>query len=79
MAASFLHGVETIEIDKGPRPVQLVKSAVIGLIGTAVAGAVNEPIIITSEKDFAQFGVELQRVERIERLDALRVGEGHIR
>ena len=33
MAANFLHGVETIEIDKGPRPIRTVKSAVVGLIG----------------------------------------------
>ena len=32
---SFLHGVEVIEIDTGPRPIQTVRSAVIGLIGTA--------------------------------------------
>lgn len=71
MAASFLHGVETIEIDKGPRPVQLVKTAVIGLIGTAVAGAVNEPIIITSEKDFAQFGVDVPNSTILDALDGI--------
>jgi phage tail sheath protein FI len=53
---AYLHGVETIEIDSGPRPVTLVKTAVIGLIGTAAAGAVNEPILVTREADFAQFG-----------------------
>ncbi|MCG6372778.1 phage tail sheath subtilisin-like domain-containing protein [Vibrio fluvialis] len=31
----FLHGVEVIEIDDGSRPIQTVKSAVIGLVGTA--------------------------------------------
>ncbi len=31
----FLHGVEVIEIDDGSRPITTVKSAVIGLIGTA--------------------------------------------
>ncbi|MDN3611353.1 phage tail sheath C-terminal domain-containing protein [Vibrio ostreicida] len=38
----FLHGVEVIEIDDGSRPIQTVKSAVIGLVGTApdAAGAV---------------------------------------
>ena len=29
MAANFLHGVETIEIEKGPRPIRTVKSAVV--------------------------------------------------
>lgn len=56
MAANFLHGVETIEIEKGPRAVRLVKSSVVALIGTAKAGAVNENILITKEADFAQFG-----------------------
>ncbi|MDR2452336.1 MAG: phage tail sheath subtilisin-like domain-containing protein [Candidatus Accumulibacter sp.] len=59
MAANFLHGAETIFIDSGPRPVTLVKTAVIGLIGTAAAGAVNEPILVTNESDFAQFGEDL--------------------
>jgi phage tail sheath protein FI len=31
----FLHGVEVVEIDNGPRPIRTVKSGVIGLIGTA--------------------------------------------
>ena len=31
----FLHGVEVIEIDAGPRPIRTVRSAVIGLVGTA--------------------------------------------
>ena len=59
MAANFLHGVETIEIDSGPRAVTLVKTAVIGIIGTAAAGAVNTPILVTSERDFAQFGEDI--------------------
>ncbi|UTV26378.1 phage tail sheath C-terminal domain-containing protein [Photobacterium atrarenae] len=35
----FLHGVEVIEIDGGTRPIQTVKSAVIGLVGTAPGAA----------------------------------------
>ncbi len=56
MAANFLHGVETIEIDKGPRPITQVKTAVVGLIGTAPIGPVNKPTIVLSERDAAQFG-----------------------
>ncbi len=56
MAANFLHGVETIEIMKGPRPIRQVKTAVVGLIGTAPTGAVNKPVIVLSERDAAQFG-----------------------
>lgn len=59
MAADFLHGVETIEINTGPRPVRLVKTAVIGLIGTAVAGPVNAPVLVSSDRDFAQFGYDV--------------------
>lgn len=57
--ADFLHGVETIEIEKGPRPVRLVKTAVIGLIGTAIAGPVNTPVLVASDRDFAQFGPDV--------------------
>lgn len=35
MPEQFLHGVEIIEIDEGPRPISTVRSSVIGLIGTA--------------------------------------------
>lgn len=38
---TFLHGVEVIEIDAGPRPIQTVRSAVVGLIGTAPNAAVE--------------------------------------
>ena len=33
--SQFLHGVEVVEIDTGPRPIQTVKSSVIGVVGTA--------------------------------------------
>lgn len=35
MAERFLHGVEVLEIDTGPRPIRTVKSSVIGVVGTA--------------------------------------------
>ena len=35
MPEQFLHGIEVIELDDGPRPIRTVKSSVIGLIGTA--------------------------------------------
>ena len=35
MPASFLHGIETIETSTGPVPITVVKSAVIGLVGSA--------------------------------------------
>ena len=58
MPANFLHGVETIEINDGPRPVRLVKSSVIGLMGTANAGAIEQNILVTKYADIAQFGTE---------------------
>ena len=65
MAANFLHGVETIVIEKGPRPITGVKTAVIGLIGTAPIQSVdvayqtiNQPVIIRNPVDAARyFGV----------------------
>lgn len=33
--ATFLHGVEVIEIDDGPRPIRTVRSSVIHIVGTA--------------------------------------------
>lgn len=59
---SFLHGVETIEIQQGPSKVETIASAVIGLVGTApIQGiasgdrTVNVPVLITNDKDAAKF------------------------
>ena len=35
MAAEFLHGIETIEVNDGSRPIRRARMSVIGLIGTA--------------------------------------------
>jgi phage tail sheath protein FI len=59
VSASFLHGVETIERDHGPRPVQTVRSGVIALIGTAPTGPVNDTTLVLSDLDAAQFGRDL--------------------
>src|SRR6202050_4076801 len=65
MPASFLHGVEVIEVPNGPVPVTVVKSAVIGLVGSAptwavqspsVAPAPNTPTLVSSALDAANFG-----------------------
>ena len=42
MPASFLHGVETIEITKGARTISTVKTAVVGIVGTAPIEDVEE-------------------------------------
>lgn len=59
MSAPYLHGVETIVLKQGPIPVQVVKSAVIGLVGIAPKGPVNTPILVQSDTDAAQFGSPL--------------------
>src|SRR5882757_1612284 len=65
MPASFLHGIEVIEVRNGPVPVTVVKSAVIGLVGTAPEWAVassppvpgiNVPTLVSSAIDAARFG-----------------------
>jgi len=69
MPASFLHGVEVIEVTTGPNPITVVKSAVIGLIGTApswavaapsAAPAANSPTLVSSALDAANFGPLIQ-------------------
>lgn len=62
MPASFLHGVETIEIQKGARTIKTVKTAVVGLVGTAPIESVaeeyrtiNEPTLILNEIDAVKY------------------------
>lgn len=35
MPEQFIHGIEIVEIDAGPRPIATVRSSIIGLVGTA--------------------------------------------
>ena len=62
MPASFLHGVETIEITKGARTIQTVKTAVIGLLGTAPIDevdanykTVNTPTLILNDTEAVKY------------------------
>lgn len=55
MPETFLHGVEVVQIDDGPRPIQTVRSSVIGLIGTApdadaTAFPLNTPVLIAGSR-----------------------------
>jgi hypothetical protein len=55
MSDHFLHGVEVVEIDNGPRPIRTVRSSVIGLIGTApdadeAAFPLNTPVLIAGSR-----------------------------
>jgi hypothetical protein len=48
--SSFLHGVEVLSVDSGPRPIRSVRSAVIGLVGTAPKGPINTPVLIAGSR-----------------------------
>jgi len=71
MAANYLHGIETIEVERGPRAVRVVKSAVIALVGTAPTGPVNTLTLCQSITDDAQFGPDLPGFGIPEALDGI--------
>ncbi len=55
MPEQFLHGVEVVEIDNGPRPIRTVRSSVIGVIGTAPDAdpekfPFNHPVLIAGSR-----------------------------
>lgn len=60
MTANYLHGIETTEVERGPRAIRVVKSAVIALVGTAPIGPVNELTLSQTEVDDAKFGPDLE-------------------
>lgn len=47
---AFLHGVEILELDGGPRPISSVASSVIGLVGTAKKGPTNKPTLVAGSR-----------------------------
>lgn len=71
MPANYLHGVETIEVERGARPVRVVKSAVVGLVGCAAFGPVNQPTLVLSDLDNAQFGKDMPGFSITQALDAI--------
>lgn len=64
MSELFLHGVEVQELTDGPRPIRTVRSATIGLIGTApgadpVKFPLNTPVLIAGRRtDAVGIGTE---------------------
>ena len=71
MPASFLHGVEVIETTTGPAPITVVKSSVIGLVGTAPLWEVQAPAsaplqmrqaLVSSARDAANFGARCRAI-----------------
>ncbi len=60
---SFLHGIETVEIDDGIRPIATVKSSVIGFVGTAPDAdaaifPVETPVLIAGPRMAAMLGAD---------------------
>lgn len=60
MTANYLHGIETTEVERGPRAIRVAKSAVIALVGTAPIGPINELTLSQTEVDDAKFGPDLE-------------------
>jgi len=61
MTTTFLHGVEVLQIDTGARPIQTVRSSVIGIVGTAPAAdplafPINTPVLVTTRSEWASLG-----------------------
>ena len=71
MSANFLHGVETIEVKRGSVPIRVVKSAVVGIVGTSPTGPVNTPTLVLSADDAADFGTALEGFTIPQALDAI--------
>lgn len=56
--SGFLHGVEVLEIDTGPRPIRTISTGVIGIVGTAPAAdadafPLNTPVLIAGSRSEA--------------------------
>ena len=68
---AYHHGVETVEIDRGPRPVKEVRTAAILLVGTAPSGPRQEITLVRSKRDAAQFGKQVEGYTIPQALDAI--------
>lgn len=71
MPANYLHGVETIELNIGPRPITVVKSAVIGLVGVSPIGPKNTLTLVQSPADASQFGAMVPNFNIPQALNAI--------
>lgn len=70
--ADFLHGIETFELIKGPRPVRVVRTAVIAIVGCAPKGPRQELVQVVSPADASQFGSEVPNFNIPEALRIIR-------
>lgn len=57
MSANYLHGVETIVVDTGVRPINVIKTAVVLLVGISPFGPKQTMTICQTRADDAQFGL----------------------
>lgn len=58
MSEPFLHGIEIVEVDGGSRPIQVVATSIIGIVGTAPradasAFPLNTPVVIANSRTLA--------------------------
>lgn len=63
MPEEFLHGIEVTEVDNGLRPIQTVKSSIIGFVGTAPDAdatmfPLNKPVLISGPRMAANLGAD---------------------
>jgi phage tail sheath protein FI len=61
MATDFLHGVEIVSVEGAVRPIQTIRSAIIGLVGTAPdasesAFPLDTPVLVNTSGGFAGIG-----------------------
>lgn len=61
MTTTFLHGVEVLQIDTGARPIQTIRSSVIGIVGTAPdadpeAFPLNTPVLLARRSEMQGLG-----------------------
>lgn len=60
MPDTFLHGIETVQIDDGIRPIRTAKSSVIGFVGTApdadATFPLDTPVLVTGPRMAALLG-----------------------
>jgi len=77
MSVSYLHGVESVESEVGGQTINVVKSAVLALIGIAPIGPVNALTLCNNPADDAQFGVSVPGFNIPKSLEIIRAIAGN--
>lgn len=73
MPVDYLHGVETLEILNGAKPIKSAKPSVIVVVGNAPKGGnINEPVLVASDADAQAFGSELPGFDIPQAIRAIR-------